>query len=133
MLTFVQFVEELSKDEIMIPPAEVRRMRERFGDKTLQMGHLRDDGSMLVPADCVIEAARSLGASTLAEAAESLKSEEMVSMLQSAEVLVESVGEARQRKLKEMVEEFQSQPDGDKAHKQWKEIEKTIFGVEYQD
>lgn len=115
----------------MISPAEVVRLRERFGAKTFQMGHLREDGSMLVPVDCVVEAARSLGAATLAEAAETLRNEQMVSLLESAEALVERVGEARKRKLECLVEEFQSEPSDTRARQQWKEIEKTIFGVEY--
>jgi hypothetical protein len=45
MLPFVQFLEELSTDHVALRPAEVRRMRARFGDKSLQMGHLEDDGS----------------------------------------------------------------------------------------
>jgi hypothetical protein len=43
-LSFVQLLEELTQEEITLPPDEVRRMRERFGDKTLQMGHLREVG-----------------------------------------------------------------------------------------
>ena len=133
MLTFAQFVEELSKDEIMISPTEVRGMLNRFGLKTLQMGHLQGDGSMLVPVDCVVEAARSLGSSALAGAAETLRNEQMVSLLESAEALVARVGEARKKRLERMVEDFQSEPSDAKARQQWKEIEKTIFGVEYQD
>jgi hypothetical protein len=133
MLTFAQFVEDLSKQDIALPPAEVRRMRERFGAKTLQMGHLQEDGSMLVPIDCIVEAARSLGTQTLTEAATALKSEQMISMLHSVEELVERVGQARKRKLEQMVEKFQSEPEDAKAHQQWKEVEKTIFGVEYRD
>ncbi len=54
MLTFVQFLEELSQEEIRLTADEVLRMRERFGDETLQMGHLGEDGTMLVPVDCII-------------------------------------------------------------------------------
>lgn len=54
-------------------PAEVRELIARFGDKVIQMGHLAEDGSMLVPVDCIVEAARSVGTQTLAEAAESMK------------------------------------------------------------
>src|SRR5438309_1389077 len=84
MLTFVQFLEELSKDHVTLSPAEVQRMRDRFGDKTLQMGHLDEDGSLSIPVDSILEAVKSLGSQTLSEAVESLKSEEMVSMLESA-------------------------------------------------
>src|ERR1039458_7119541 len=34
MLAFVQFLEELSTDHVTLSPAEVRRLRGRFGDKT---------------------------------------------------------------------------------------------------
>jgi hypothetical protein len=76
-------------------------MRERFGDKVLKMGHLQEDGSMLVPVDCVMEAAQSVGTQTLTEAAEILKNNEMVNMRHSGETLVERVAEVRERKLRE--------------------------------
>jgi hypothetical protein len=133
MLTFIQLLEELSKEEVTLTPAEVRRMRDRFGDKTLQMGHLREDGSLSVPVDSLVEAVRLVGSQKLHEAVENLKSEEMVAMLESAETLVERVAEAERRKLERMVEKFQSEPDDAKAHGQWKQIEKTIFGVDYPD
>ena len=131
MLTFIQFVEEIAKEDLTIPLADVERMRERFGDKVLKMGHLQEDGSMLVPVDCVLEAAQSLGTQTLTEAAEILKSDEMVNMLQSGETLVERVGEARERKLRELIRKFQSESNETDAHRQWKQIEKLIFGVDY--
>jgi len=43
------------------------------------MGHIEDDGSMQVPVDCIIEAAYSLGSQSLADAAESLRSAEILS------------------------------------------------------
>ena len=51
-------------------------------------------------------------------------------MLESAETLVERVAEVEKRKLERMVERFQSEPDDAKAHRQWKEIEKMVFGVD---
>lgn len=133
MLSFVEFLEELAKDHVTLGTAEVQRMRERFGDKTLQMGHLNEDGSLSIPVSSIIEAVQSLGGRKLTEAVESLKSEEMVSMLESAEALVERVGEVQKWKLEQMVEKFQSEADDAKAHQQWKQIEKTIFGVDYPD
>jgi hypothetical protein len=133
MLTFIQFIEEIARKDLIIPLADVQRMRERFGDKPLKMGHLQEDGSMLVPVDCVIEAVQSLGPQTLAEAADSLKGDEMVNMLQSGEALVERVGEARERKLRELIREFQAEPDDADAHRRWKQIEKMVFGVDYLD
>jgi formate dehydrogenase maturation protein FdhE len=133
MLTFIQFLEELSKDHVTLSPAEVQRMRDRFGDKALQMGHLQEDGSMSIPVDSIVEAVQSLGSQKLNEAVENLKNEEMVAMLESAETLVERVAEAQKRKLAQMVDRFQSEPDADKAHQQWKQIEKMIFGVDYPD
>jgi predicted CoA-binding protein len=133
MLTFIQFIEEIAKKDLTVPPAEVDRMRERFGDKVLKMGHLQENGSMLVPVDCVLEAAQSLGTETLTEAAEILKSDEMVNMLQSGETLVERVGEARERRLRELIRKFQSESNEADAHRQWKQIEKMVFGVDYPD
>ena len=133
MLTFIEFLEELSQDHVEISPAEVQRMTERFGSKALQMGHLQEDGSMSIPVDCVVKAVQSLGSQTLTEAVVTLKSEHVVSMLQSAETLVERVGEAQKRKLQRAVEGFQAEPNDVAAHRQWKQIEKAIFGVEYAD
>ena len=129
MLTFIQFIEEIAQKDLTILPADVNRMRERFGDKVLKMGHLQEDGSMLVPVDCVLEAAQSLGAQTLTEAAGILKNDEMVNMFQSAETLVERVGEARERNLRELVRKFQSESQEADAHRQWKQIEKLVFGA----
>ena len=133
VLNFIQLLEELSQDHLSLSPAEVQRMRDRFGDKILQMGHLEDDGSLSIPLDAIVEAVQSLGNQKLNEAVANLKSEDMVAMFESAETLVERVAEAQKRKLEQMIERFQSEPDAAKAHEQWKHIEKMIFGVDYPD
>ena len=133
MLTFKQFVTELARDEVTISPVEVEEMKRRFGGKVLQMGHLTEDGCMHVPVDCIVEAARSLEAHTLTEAVEIINNEQMVSMLQSGEALVERVGEARERKLRRMIRTFQNECDTGTSNRQWKQIEKEVFGVEYND
>jgi hypothetical protein len=56
----------------------------------------------------------------------------MASMLESVEILVERVGEARKRKLARMVKAFPD-PDPANAHSRWKEIEKTILGGKFSD
>ncbi len=88
---------------------------------------------MSIPIDCVIEAVQSIGRRTLTEAVASLKNERMVSMLESAESLVESVGQARERRLRTMIGKFQGEPGNIKAHQQWKQIEKEVFGVDFED
>jgi hypothetical protein len=108
-------------------------MRGRFGNKTLQMGQLEEDGSMSIPVDSIIEAVQSLGSQRLNEALENRKSEQTISMLESAEALVERIAEVQRRKLGHMVDKSQREPAGAKAHRRWKEIEKTVFGVEYLD
>ena len=133
MLTFKQFLNELATEDATISPMEVEEMIQRFGDKVLQMGHRNEDGSMDVPVDCIVDAARSLEAHTLTEAAEIINNEQMVSMLQSGEALVERVGEARERKLRQMIRNFQNEGDNSTSHRQWKQIEKEVFGVEYND
>src|SRR4051812_2773479 len=133
MLTFKQFVTELARDEITLSADELREMISRFGEKVRQMGHIEGDGSMVVPVVCIVEAARSLGTQTLTEAAESINNEQMVSMLQSGEALVERVIEARERRLRQMIRDFQSEADPQKSHDQWKGIEKEVFGVDYSD
>ena len=130
MLTFKQFINELAREDITISSIDVERMRKRFGDKVLQMGHLNQDGSMNIPVDCIVEAARSLEAHTLTEAAEIINNEHMVSMLQSVESLVERVGEAKERKLRQMIRNFQESDPGT-SHRQWNQIEKEVFGVDY--
>jgi hypothetical protein len=62
---------------------------------------------------------------------EIIDNKDMVSMLQSGEALVERVGEARERKLRQMIRTFQNEGDTSKSHGQWKEIEKEMFGVKY--
>jgi hypothetical protein len=133
MLTFKQFVAELATEDVTISSAELREMTERFGDKVLQMGHLQPDGSMLVPIDCILEGARSVSARTITEAAESINNQQTVSMLRSGEALVENVIEARERKMRRSIHAFQNERDADKAHESWKQIEKEVFGVEYND
>jgi hypothetical protein len=133
MLTFVQLLEELSTDRVTLTPSEIRRLKDRFGDKVLQMGHLEENGSLSVAVDSIIEAVHSLGSQKVNEALEGLKSERMISMLESAEELVERVADVEKRRLGLMIDDFQSEPDEAEAHRQWKQIEKTIFGVEYPD
>jgi hypothetical protein len=133
MLTFSQFIEEIAQRDLTIPASEVKRMRERYGDKLLRIGHLQEDGSMLVPIDCVIEASQSLGSGELASAARTLKSDEVAQMLQSGETLIERVGDARESKLRELIRTLQSEPDENNADRQWKRIEKMVFGVDYPD
>lgn len=133
MLTFKQFLHELAQQEILISAVEVAEMRDRFGDKVLRMGHRNGDGSMNVPVDCILEAARSLEAHTLSEAAETINNEHMLSMLQPGEALVDRVGQARERKLRQTIRDFQNEADADTSQRQWKQIEKEIFGVDYHD
>jgi hypothetical protein len=133
MLTFKQFVSELASEDVSLSAAEVAEMTARFGKKVLQMGHIGEDGTMLVPVDCIVEAAHSLGARTLTEAAEVLNNEQIVSMLQSGETLVERVIEAREQRLREAIRIFQNERDAGRSHEQWKRIEKEVFGVDYND
>jgi hypothetical protein len=51
MTTFKQFVSELARKGVAVPPEEVAEMTRRFGDKTLLMGQLREDGSLVISAD----------------------------------------------------------------------------------
>jgi len=131
MLTFVDFLEELTKKELTLNPAEVRRMVNRCGPKVLQMGNLQEDGSLLVPVDCILEAVQSLENRALADAIKGLRSEDFAPMLESIDSLVERVAEVRKRNLSKLIDEFQSTPHDNKAHEQWRHIEKVIFGVDF--
>lgn len=133
MLTFKQFVTELAREDVTLSPMEVDEMKDRFGEKVLKMGNLQPDGSMLVSVDCILEAARSLGSHTFTEAAEIINNQQMVSMLRSGEALVERVGHFRERKLRKIIRDYQNEPDAGKSHRQWKQIEREVFGVEYED
>jgi len=133
MSLFVHLLEELAEGEATLTAGEVRRLRNRIGDKTLQMGHLQEDGSMSIPIDCVIEAVQSMGSRSLNEAVASLKNPEAEAMFESAEKLVDCVSEARRRRLAQLVDDYQAEPDDTRARAQWKEIEKMTFGVDYRD
>jgi hypothetical protein len=37
------------------------------------------------------------------------------------------------KNLERAVEQFQSEPDEKKAHEQWKQIEASVFGVQFED
>ena len=80
-----------------------------------------------------MEAARSTGSRSLSEAAESIGNDQMVSLFHSGEVLVGRVIEARKCKLADLVGEFQNEPHAGKADQQGREIEKLVFGVEFND
>ena len=47
--------------------------------------------------------------------------------------VVERVIEAREQKLRESIRAFQNERDAGKSHAQWKQIEKEVFGVDYND
>ena len=131
MLGFKQLVTELSADDAVLTAIEVQEMIERFGDRVRQMGHVQQDGSMSVPVECILEAAQSLG-SRLTEAAETINVPGgMVQVLESAEILIERICQARERKLREMIRHFQDEPNAAESQHQWKQIEKEVFGVEY--
>jgi hypothetical protein len=42
-------------------------------------------------------------------------------------------GALRGADLELAVEQFQAEPDGKKAHEQWKQIEASVFGVRFKD
>jgi hypothetical protein len=131
MLGFKQLVTELAAEDAVLSANEVQEMIGRFGDRVRQMGHVQPDGSMSVPVEFILEAAQSLGGK-LTEAAETINiSGGMAEMLESAEILIERICQARERKLREMIREFQDEPNAAKSPHQWKQIEKEVFGVEY--
>jgi hypothetical protein len=132
MRTFKQFVTELAGEDVTIPPVEIEEMTKRFGNKVLQMGHLREDDSMLAPVDCIIEAIRSLESHTITEAAESINNEQMVSLLESGEVLVEKVAEP-EKKIARKDSHIPERTGIRNLTQQWKQIEKEVFGVDYPD
>jgi hypothetical protein len=133
MLTFKELVSDLARKEVTLSSSDLKRMIARFGEKVLLMGHLESDGSMRIPVECIVEAASLMGSRGLTEAAESLVNEEIVSALQSGETLIERVVEARDRMLRNMIRDFQNEPDAAVANGQWKNIEKEVFGVEFRD
>jgi len=129
MLTFVELLEGLAKQDITLVPAEVERMTERFGNKTLQMGTLREDGSLSVPIECIVEAVQSLGNQTLIEAVEGLRTEQFLPMLESVESLVERVSEAKKRKIASLTRAVQDAPSETEAKAHWQKLQHLMFGI----
>src|SRR6266568_2735558 len=115
MLTFVQLLEELAKQDVSLSPSEVQRMIERYGNKTLQMGTLNEDGSLSVPIECIVEAAQSLGNQTLSDAVEGLRSEQFMPMLESVGSLVERVNEAKKRRIVDLTRAVRDAPSETEA------------------
>ena len=37
----------------------------------------------------------------------------------------------QEMRLRKMIRAFQAEPDPDRAHRQWEEIEKEVFGVDF--
>jgi hypothetical protein len=125
MLTFVDFLEELT-----LNPAQVRRMVDRCGPKVLQMGNLQEDGSLLVPVDCILELyslwkiVRAPTRSRAFAARISLRCWNRSTRSWSGSPRSANVTSRR------LIDEFQSTPDDEKAHEQWRHIEEVIFGVD---
>ena len=88
---------------------------------------------MLVPIDCILVAAQSLEPKVLSEAAEILNAEYMASVFRSGEVFIDRVIEAREQKLRALIQTFQAEPDSRKSHCQWRQIEKEVFGNAYRE
>jgi hypothetical protein len=130
MVTVIQFIEEISKKDLTLPPARVKQLRQRFGEKVFRMGYLHEDGTMLVPAGCVCQAARTLGTRTLAEAAEILRNGEILEN-EDGERLVDLVGDARTQRVSEIVRGLPVEPGH--ARHGWKRIETIAFSVDSQD
>lgn len=130
MLSFVQLLEELSSESVRLAPDEVARLRQLFGDKPLQMGHLDADGSIPVPLDCLLEAIQAIGLQHLGDTVHLMRGPDVAALLGSTESLIDQVSAARSRKLARLVEAYQNEPDNAIARRQWKNIEHLIFGVD---
>jgi hypothetical protein len=129
MLTFIELLEELSHKEVLLGAADVERMTRRFGRKTLQMGTINGDGSLSIPLECILEAVHSLGNQKLAEVVQALKSERLVTMLESVESLVERVGEARKSRTAELAAAVQNAATEAEAKEHWRKLEHLMFGI----
>ena len=82
---------------------------------------------------CSRIAANVLGHTCLQEAAAKLNDVSVLSELRldSSVALIEQIGSSRERKLRELVRQFQDTPSETSADSHWKEIEKLIFGIDY--
>src|SRR5947208_12188822 len=129
MLTFVEQLEGLAKQDITLNLAEVERMNEPFGNKTPQMGTLNEDGSLSVPVECIVEAVQSVGNQRLIEAVEGLRTEQFLPMLESVESLVERVSEAKKRKIARLTRTVQDAPSESEAKAHWQKLQHLMFGV----
>jgi hypothetical protein len=117
-----------SPTDFALTPAEVKRMVERYGDRTLQMGNLADGGSLQIPVDCILEAVRVLGNQKVGEALHGFQAERVATALESVETLMENVISARRRKVLALATAVQEAQSHEEALEPWKRLEDTLFG-----
>ncbi len=117
------------EQDVTLSHAEVQQMTERYGERMLQMGTLNEDGSLSIPVECILEAAKTLGSRRLADAVDALRSEKIVPMLESVESLVERVSEAKKRRIVELTRAVQNAPTETEAKEHWQKLEHLMFGI----
>lgn len=128
MLSFVELLTEMARGEISVSAQDVQRLRDRFGDKTLQMGHLQPDGSMLIPTECVVAAAQKIGRNRLADAVENLHAGQIADLLHTVESLLDEVVESRQRLVHELATAVRDARTDEDAQPHWNRLDKLLFG-----
>ncbi len=92
-------------------------------------GTLNEDGSLIVPVECIVEAVQSLGNKTLIDALEGLRTQQFLPMLESVESLVERVSEAKKRKIVNLTRAVQDAPSESEAEAHWQKLQHLMFGI----
>lgn len=136
MLTFIQFLEELEKNNqaVVIPGDEVERLVERFGHTVRQMGvwNKATDGSVEIPMNQITEAVSSLGNKSLTEALEQLKTPvqftDMLSRSSAAAQLIEALCRLHLEHFERRVLRFQESKDPAEVERLGDEISRELFG-----
>jgi hypothetical protein len=119
----------MAQEEITIPPAEMERLKQRFGNRVAQMGRWQSDGSLAISTDVVQDATRGLGKTMLVEAAREMSANAFAEMLEasSASLLIERISEANKRRFRELCERLQNTTDEAEASALTQEIIRQIF------
>ncbi|MGI8743702.1 MAG: hypothetical protein ACR2NN_14230 [Bryobacteraceae bacterium] len=121
---YSQYISGIAQEEITVAPAEVERLRARFGEMVPQMGRWQADGSLVIDGDLIREAAVSLRSRELTEAATALM-ESFASP--SAAILIERISELNKLRFRELCQRYQeaTNPAEEEAMKQ--EIIRQVF------
>jgi hypothetical protein len=132
--TFIEILEEIAsaRPAISVPPPEVDRLVQRFGDRVRLMGrwNVSTDGSLEIPIAVIREAAVDLGSQTLLDALAEIKTESFTRLMESsaAVLLIEKICEAYDRYFRRTMSRYQNATDPGEAARLRDELVREVFG-----